>query len=390
MDRPETTRAFDGLRCTDCGSRHDATTTHRCPACDGHLDAVYDHDEPPVLAGYGLDRYAPLLPFPAEALPDLGAGGTPVIDCPALAADLGVGALAVKDEGHSSTGSVADRGMAVAVAAAGGHGATDVALPTTGNAGQAAAAYAARAGLDAHAFVPSRATFATKAMINVHGGDMSVVGGRYPDAVGAFEAAVADAGWYSLAPFETPYRHEGAKTLAYELAEGRDWGTPDAVVLPVAHGTVLVGLHEGFVELQELGLTDRLPRLCGVQAAGCAPVVEAVEAGADTITPCETPDTICGDLEVPTPAGGDRILAGVDATGGTGVAVDDDALLDGATELAAAGLTASAAGGATLAGARELADRGTLDRDDDVVLVDTATANRDADVLRSHLMKQGI
>ncbi len=393
----ETTAAFAGLRCPDCETVHDASVTHRCPDCGGTLDPTYDYEAVDVSrndltpdASAGIAAYADVLPFPSDALVTAGEGATPLVSCPGIADDLGVDTVYVKDEGHSTTGAALDRGVALAVAAAVAHDATDVAVPSMGNGGQAAAAYAARADIESHSFVPSRTPFLNKAMINVHGGDMSVVGGRYADAAEAFADAVAEEDWYSLAPFETPYRQEGAKTLAYEIAAQLDWETPDAVVHPTGHGTELLGLYRGGDELTTLGLADDQPRLYAAQADGCAPIATAWDDDAAETDEWETPDTIVGPLEIPDPAGGSQVLDALDATGGGAVATDDKAILEGATSLAEAGITMGASGGAAYSGARKLADGGAFDADDVVVLVNPTTGNKEADILRSHLMSKGI
>jgi threonine synthase len=399
----ETTEAFASLRCLDCGATHDPETVGRCPDCDGALDPTYDLDPGTVtrdsFAGGdgdgdggsdGLARYADVLPVPVETLVTAGEGGTPLVEVPALAEDLGVGAVYVKDEGRNTTGAFLDRGVALAVTVAREHGATDVALPSMGNGGQAAAAYAARGGLDSHAFVPSRVPFVNKAMVNVHGGDMSVVEGRYPDAADAFADAIAGTDWHSLAPFETPYRHEGAKTLAYEIADGLDWTAPDAVVHPTGHGTGIVGLRTGSEDLVQWGLVDGTPRLYAAQAGGCAPITAAWEDGASTPEPWDRPDTICGPLEIPDPGGGEYVLEALEATGGAAVGTGDGAILDGAVTLAEAGVTMGATGGAAVSGAQVLAEQGAFDSDDVVVLVNAVTGNKEADLLRSHLMSQGL
>jgi threonine synthase len=391
----ETTEGFTGLDCLSCGTTADATGG-RCPECGGVLDPTYDDevlarahesfDDSPAGDRSALDG---VLPFAGDSRVTLGEGGAALVACPTLAEELGVDRVLVADEGRNPTGGLVDRELALAVTAARESGAEEVALPTTGNGGQAAAAYAARAGLNAECFVPSRCVFANKAMINVHGGEMSVVGGRYPDAVEAFESASAEESWHSLAPFQTPYRHEGAKTLAYDLHAALDV-TPDAIVHPTGHGTGLVGLAKGFGELADTGTVEGRPRLYAAQAAGCAPLVEAFEEGADEPAPVEHPDTICGALEVPDPAGGHLVLDALDDTDGGAVTSADDAILEGAASLAAAGVPMSATGGTAAAGARDLAESGVFEGDEVVVLVNPATANREADILRSHLMKQGI
>jgi len=392
----QTTDGFTGFCCLDCGADADATAT-RCPDCDGPLEATYDtatletvHDKllaDAPLDGPGIARFAPALPFDAATVVSVAEGATPLVEAPTLAEETGADAVLIKDEARNGTGGIRDREMALAVTAASQHGASDVALATAGNGGQAAAAYASRAGLESHSFAPSRCVFANKAMINVHGGDMNVVGGRYDDAAAAF--ADADGEWFSLAPFDTPYRHEGAKTIAYELVA--DLGeAPDAVVCPTGHGISIVGIHRGFRELTETGTTEAVPRLYAAQAVGCAPVVEAIEADADDTETIEHPDTISGPLEIPDPQGGPYALAAIRETDGGAVAVEDDAMLDGGVDLAQAGVPASATGGAAIAGVQALAEDGSISDGETVVLVNPATANREADVLRSHLMKQGI
>ncbi|MFC7058326.1 threonine synthase [Halovenus salina] len=378
----ETTEGFAGLRCLSCETTTDASA-ERCPDCDGLLDPVYDEAtlERAHERVHNGERAA-VLPFDDPVT--IGEGGVTLIESPDLATELGVGRVLVADEGHNPTGALVDREMAVAVTAAHEAGAETVALPTTGNGGQAAAAYAARAGLEAECFVPSRSVFANKAMINVHGGEMSVVGGRYSDAAEVFEEASAEEEWRSLAPFGTPYRHEGAKTLAYDLLAELD-DAPDAVVHPTSHGTGLYGLAKGFREFTETDHLGDVPRLYAAQPEGCAPLVDA----GDEPTSVEHPDTICGALEVPAPAGGALALDALAETDGTAVAAEDDDILEGAASLAAAGVPLSATGGAAAAGARNLADD-AFDTDETVVLVNPATANREADILRSHLMKQGI
>ena len=392
----ETTAAFAGFRCTDCGARHDAEAL-RCPDCGGYLDAVYDHGEIVIAPEHlesdgdaGLAIYDELLPFPGETLVTAGECETPLLACPGLADDLGVEAVYVKDEGASTTGAALDRGMALAVTAAREHGATDVALPSMGNGGQAAAAYAARAGLDSHSFVPSRTPFVNKAMVNVHGGDMSVVGGRFADAAEAFRDAMDEEDWYSVAPFENPYRHEGMKTLAYEIADQLDWDAPDAVVHPTGHGAGITGLNKGFAELDRHDLLDGHTSLYAAQAAGCAPYATAWEDGADVPASVEHPDTIVGPLEIPDPAGGKHVIDALEDTGGAAVATGDQTILEAAVSLAEAGITMGASGGAALGGAQALAEQGAFDSDDVLVLVNPTTGNKEADILRSHLMSKGI
>jgi len=365
----EPTPAFRGLECTDCGERFDADAT-RCPDCGAPLDPVYDVDT--------ADGPGDLVPFrdPVTA----AEGETPLVPAPDVADDLGVDEVSLKDESRNPTGSF--RGMALAVTAA---DRDPVALAAAGDAAQSAAAYAGRAGRRSYAFVPSRAPTPVKAMVNVHGGEMRVVGGRYPDAVEAL-AADLDADHYPLGAFGSPYRHEGAKGIAHEIVAERD-EVPDVVVVPVGTGELLVGIEKGFREAVDLGVVEGGPRLYAAQPAGCAPVVAAHERGGATAEPVAHPDTICGELEIPDPPGGRLALRALDRADGDGVAVADADLQESAVATTrATGVEVGLAGGVAAAAAWE-AD---LPADATVVVVSPASGFKTADVLRSHLMGRGM
>jgi threonine synthase len=394
----DTTESFRGLACTDCGATFDPDHLDRCPDCGAPLAPDYDDsavpDDPDELTGddeSGMWRYADLLPVAADSAVTISEGDTPLVDAPRLADELDAGAVLIKDESRNPTGTILDRGLSLAVTAVAQFGGADpepLAHATPGNAGQSAAAYAGRADLRSYAFVPSRAPFSNKAMINVHGGEMRVVGGRYPDALAAVSDQLAT-DWTSLQEFTNPYRHEGAKTVAYEVLADLDWTAPDAVVTPVGTGEVVVGLAAGFRSAVAAGWIAETPRLFAVQPEGCAPVVEAFESGAETTDEWDQPDTIVGELEIPDPAGGDLALSVLREFEGGAVAVEDESILRSAVTAAGSeGVEMGAAGGASAAGAWELADE--FDADATVVLVNTESGGKTADVLRSHLMGQGI
>ncbi|WP_435195595.1 threonine synthase [Natronomonas sp. EA1] len=383
----DTTAAYEGLTCFDCGGSF-ADELGRCPDCGGVLDPTYDYDAAIEFSGDGVWRYADLLPFSIDTAVSMGEGDTPLVEAPALAEELGVAEVYIKDDGRNPTGSGADRGQSVAVTAAKDADFDEVALASTGNDGQSATAYAGRAGLDATVFVPSRSSFISKAMINVHNGEMKVVEGRIGDAQAAFRET--DGEWVSLGAFDTPFRHDGEKTRYFEIHEQLG-GTPDHVVTPVGEGVGLVGLWKGARELEELGLADGLPTLHAAQAEGCAPFVRAYEEGTDEPEPWEYPDTICGGIEIPDPAAPGPVLDAVRESGGTAVATDDEAILDSAVTVAQhEGLEMGVECAAAASGAWALAEAGAFEADDTVVLVNTVAGSKDADVIRSHLMRKGI
>ena len=391
----ETTRAFAGLDCVDCGDRFDAAeTTHRCPDCGGILDPAYDYDRLDLSRGDlesrpfdSLWRYEELLPFPAEAAVTMGEGATALVDCPALADALGVGEVYVKDEGRNPTGTFKDRGQTGAVTAAVQHGADEIALNSAGNAGQSAAAYAAAAGLDAHVWLPDRAGFTQKAMVEVHGGDLRVVEGEITDAGAGYADAIADhPEWYSAKTFVTPYRHETKKTMLYETVEQLDWAVPDAVVYPTGGGVGLVGMHKAAKEFRDLGLTDELPAMYAAQAAGCAPVVRAWEEGTAVHEAWTDITTVCNGIAVPDPGASPLILDALEESGGGAVATTDEEILDAAIEVAqVSGVEMGATCSAAASGAKKLAAEGELGEDDTVVLLNTGAGNKDVDLLRGHL-----
>ena len=420
----QTSEAFLGLRCTATGDSYAPDATGLSDA-GAPLDPAYDYDSlsldpetfadgaggaggatgTPTAGTSGMWRFDALLPFPADTAVTAAEGGTPLVEAPSLAEDLGAGRVVVKDEARNPTGTVLDRGLSLAVTAARERDATDVALASPGNAAQSAASYASRAGMESHAFVPSRTPFSNKAMVNVHAGDMRVGGGRFDDARAAFDDARADEDWHSLQEFDTPYRHEGIKTVAFEIAADLGWSVPDAVVVPVGTGEVCYGVAKGFRELREVGLTDALPTLYAAQPSGCAPVVAAFERGDDVVEAWRTPDTICGELEIPDPAGGGLALDALAETDGDVAAVDDPDTLESAVVVTqCAGIEMGVAGGVAAAGAWELASVAdaedssddapdSLDAfgaDDTVVLLNADAGVKTPDVLRSHLMGQGI
>ncbi|MCL9815367.1 threonine synthase [Natronocalculus amylovorans] len=396
----ETTPAFTGLQCTGCTETYGVETYDRCPSCGAPLDPTYDYDAVDTAAiseadpRNGVWAFDAVLPFTAAAAISGAEGATPVVETTRLANELTVDSVYIKDEGRNPTGSATDRGMSVAATAVKRH-ASDadiepIALPSTGNSGQSAAAYLGGLDLRSYAFVPSRSAFSNKAMINVHGGEMRVVGGRYADAEDAVDQQLKTE-YYPLQEFRTPYRHEGAKTIAYELFADFAGELPSHVFIPASTGEFVVGIQKGFSELQTLGLITETPKLIAVQPTGCSPLVAAVERGLETPEPWAVPDTICGELEVPKPAGGALALEALAASGGTALHVDDSDILSSAVTIAKHEvIEAGAGGGAAAAGAWTYAEEHGFDGGETILLLNTESGLKTPDILRSHLMGQGI
>lgn len=394
-----TTDAFRGLKCVDCETVHDTTIAEPCPDCGRSLDPDYAYETVDAerirdSAARARESFAPLLPVPLEESLTAGEGDTPLVAAPRLADELDVGEVAIKDEGRNPTGTTFDRGLCLAISAAAGladdRSVEPLAVASPGNAGQSAAAYAGRADLRSYAFVPSRCAFSNKAMINVHGGEMQVAGGRLGDAVDALDDRLAT-DYHDLAAFATPYRHEGAKLIAFEIARDRNWDAPDTVVVPTATGELVAGITKGFTELEIIGLTGTVPSVVAAQAEGCAPIAKAWQEGAERAEPWDIPDTIAGELEVPDPPGDDVAIAALHDTDGTAVTAGDDDILESAVAVAANEvLEMGGAAGVAPAGAWNLAQDDWFDDDDSVVLVNTESGLKTPDVLRSHLMGRGV
>jgi threonine synthase len=355
----------DGARC-ECGEPYWVATD---PA---GFDWPDDGDR-------SLWRYRDLLPAADPVGLAAGVGGTPLVRAPRL--DEVAGArVHLKYEGANPTGTFKDRGSAVgvSVAAAAGHDA--VGTVSHGNMARSMAAGAAAAGLDCLVLVPADIPPERLSLIARHDPTILRVRGDY----GRLYADSLRLGRDRSIAFvnsDTPLRVAGQKTTGLEIGESFAPGAPDAVVLPVSSGGHASGIWKAFRELSAAGLIDDPPRLYFVQASACAPIAEAWGRGDRTVTPVEAGETVAYSIANPAPPSGARALAAARETGGSVLAVDDDAILEARRTIATrAGLSVESACATTLAGARRLAERGAIDPGEDVVLVATGTGYTERDV----------
>jgi len=305
----------------------------------------------------------------------LGEGGTPLLRAERLGGPAGFADLRIKDEAGNPTGSFKARGLSAAVSRAKELGYTQIALPTAGNAGGAAAAYAAKAGMECHVFMPRDTPEIFRLECERYGAAVTLVDGLI-DACGRLVAELAPRkGWHDVSTLKEPYRVEGKKTMGYELAEDLGWELPDAIVYPTGGGTGLIGMWKAFEEMEELGwIGSKRPRMISVQAAGCAPIPKAFEEGKDVSEKWENASTYASGLRVPRAFADFLILRDIRASGGTAVAVDDEEIRAAEHEVGEAeGLFVAPEGAAAWAGARKLAAGGHLDRRSRVVLFNTGT-----------------
>jgi threonine synthase len=392
------TSAVIRLECAvPCGEGpFDPTLPHHLCECGGPLLARYDLDaigqhwsrdvlphRPPTMW-----RYREVMPVAeGEAPATLGEGWTPLASAPRLADSLGLDRLFVKDESLNPTNSFKARGLSAAVTRARALGATTLSVPSAGNAANALAAYAAHAGIPAKVFMPRNVKAPFIRECELYDAEVTLVDGLITDAGRVAAERGGPLGWYDVSTLKEPYRIEGKKTMAYEVAEQLDWHWPDWFIYPTGGGTGIIGMWKACEELEQLGWMDpahRRPRMVSVQAEGCAPIVRAFETGADRAAPWTDATTIADGLRVPRAVGDFLILRAVRESGGTALAVSDREMVDGMRALGAhEGISAAPEGGATLAALRRLLAQGVIKPSESVVLFNTGGALKYLDVLVS-------
>ncbi|MGD8280297.1 MAG: threonine synthase [Gemmatimonadota bacterium] len=384
--RPEAERVTGAihLECTGTGRTVDSEQLIGLSAAGKPLFARYDlaslkdrfTRDAVACRRADLWRYAEVLPVrdPACRIA-LGEGWTPLLESTRTAERLGVGRLWIKDEGQNPTGSFKARGLALAVSRALELGAHAVALPSAGNAGSAAAAYGAAAGLPVHVVVPDDTPAPILEEIAALGADLRLLDGLITDCARVVRQGAEEHGWFDLSTLKEPYRVEGKKTMGYELFEQLGGRLPDAIVYPTGGGTGLIGMWKAFEEMEELGwIGPERPKMFTVQADGCAPVVRAWEQGAEDAEPWEGASTYASGLRVPSAVGDFLMLRALRESGGGAVSVPDRAMAEWVTLLGAdTGIFAAPEGGATAAAVPLLLERGLMSAEDEVVLFNTGS-----------------
>jgi len=371
------------LECAGCGLQYEARRLlNLCHECGKPLLVRYNLASAAnsltkqSLAGRRPDlwRYREVLPVEsAENIVSLGEGWTPLIKADRLAKRLGLNELYIKDESQNPTQSFKARGMTTAVSMAKQLGVTKLAAPSAGNAGGALAAYAAAAGLECFIYMPRDTPRANVVECEQTGAHVTLIDGLITDC-GAEIARRKDAeGWFDVSTLKEPYRVEGKKTLGYELAEQLNWILPDVIIYPTGGGTGLIGMWKAFDEMENMGwTTPKRPRMVTVQAAGCAPIVEAFHNGERFARDFPNAATVASGLRVPRAIGDFLILDALRQSKGTAVAVTDDELIAATREIGAAeGLFCAPESAACLPGLRQLLASRVVKPDESVVLFNT-------------------
>jgi threonine synthase len=389
--------SFTGFKCLECARTFSASEIkYVCLNCGGNLDVLYDYEQiarrvsQSTLAAdrnFTIWRYRALLPIAESApVPPLSVGWTPLYDAPRLAAEFGVRQLLVKDDGRNPTASFKDRPSALAVVKAQEIGAMVATTASSGNAGAALAGMCASVGMKSVIFVPATTPAAKVAQLQIYGATVVLVEGSYEQACELCLAASERFDWYQRTTGYNAFTAEGKKTAAFEIAEQLNWQVPDRVIVGVGDGNIIGGLWKGFCDLRQLGWIDRLPKLTGVQAAGAAPLVAAVN-GDGVIRPVEG-KTIADGINVGDPRDGTRAIRAMRDSGGGAIAVSDEEIIAAIPRLAqTTGVFSEPGAAAAFAGFAKLRESGAIQSDESVVLVITGSGLKDINTARRSVGK---
>ena len=373
------------LACTLCGKQHDATVPHNVSACCAKpLFAHYDlaaaartfTKDSLRTRAKSLWRYREVLPVRADTdIVTLGEGFTPLLPAPRLAAKHALRSLWIKDEAQNPTASFKARGMTTAVSMAKQFGLKKLAVPSAGNAAGALAAYAARAGMEAHIFMPRDTPRANIIECEQMGAHVTLIAGLITDCGAEVAKRKTAEGWFDVSTLKEPYRAEGKKTLGYELAEQLNWTLPDVILYPTGGGTGLIGMWKAFDEMEKLGwIGSARPRMFTVQADGCQPIVRAFAAGDKFAAEHLHATTRASGLRVPKAIGDFLMLDALHASRGGAIAVTDDAMIACTREVGALeGVFVAPEGAACYAALKTLLAAGTVRPEESVVLFNTST-----------------
>jgi threonine synthase len=387
--------ALTGLQCHLCKAKFPAEALWVCEKCLGPLEPVYDYASVKVTRDEierrpkNLWRYRELLPITGEPRTGFNSGFTPLVRATRLGERLGLNELYIKDDSvNHPTLSYKDRVVSVAATRALELGFDVLACASTGNLANSVASHAARLGVDCVVFIPDNLEASKVLGSAIYRPTILAISGNYDD-VNRLCTQVGDRyGWGFVNINLRSYYAEGAKTMGFEIVEQLGWKYPKHLVSPVAGGTLLPRILRGLRELKEVGLVSGdLPHVHAAQAAGCAPVVNALNEGLDHPEPVR-PNTIAKSLAIGNPADGFQVIEAVRSTGGSGAAVSDRQIVDAIQLLAETeGIFTEPAGGTTLAATIDLVRRGLIDRDESVVVCITGNGYKTTEVMEDRMLK---
>jgi threonine synthase len=384
-----------GLRCRECGKGYPLTALHVCELCFGPLEVAYDYDR----AGEALTRdaierrppsmwrYRELMPL--EGPPTVGAqvGFTPLLRARNLEKALGAAEIYIKNDAvNFPTLSFKDRVVSVAISRAREMGFTVAACASTGNLANSVAANAAACGMETYVFIPYDLERTKILGTLVYGANVIGIRGTYDEVNRLCSEIAGKYGWAFVNINIRPYYAEGSKTFGYEIAEQLGWRLPRHTVVPMAGGSLITKISKAYKEFQDMGLVNRADaRIYGAQAAGCAPIVNAVKEGSELIRPVR-PATIAKSLAIGNPADGYYSVRAIKESRGWADSVSDEEIIDAMKLLAETeGVFAETAGGVTLGVAKKLMDQGRIPKDESIVVCITGNGLKTQEALAGHI-----
>jgi threonine synthase len=383
-----------GLRCKECGKTYAVSPRTVCD-CLAPLEVSYDFDglkktltreriasRPPTMW-----RYHELLPLDNEPTVSRNVGFTPLVPAPRLAKALGIRKLWIKNDAvNSPTLSFKDRVVAIAINKAIEFGFKTVACASTGNLANAVSAHAAAAGLEAYVFIPEDMEEAKVLGSAVYGAKVIKIRGNYDQVNRLCSQIATEHNWGFVNVNLRTFYSEGSKTLGYEVAEQLGWRIPDAIVIPIASGSLITRVGKSFRDLSDIGLVPpKQAHLVGAQATGCSPITTAVKRGTREIQP-QRPSTIARSLAIGSPADGYYASGAIMASGGAGEDVSDSEIVAGMKLLAETeGILGETAAGVTVSTTKKLVEQGKLDPGGETVLAVTGNGLKTLDALQGQV-----
>ena len=371
-------------RCIQCGAEYQPQEiVYTCPKCNSLLEIVYDWSELSIsrkdFEGVPLSvwKYKALLPVERDPV-SINEGGTALYRCDRLAQKIGIDNLYVKHEGLNPTGSFKDRGMTVGVSKALELGMKTLACASTGNTSASLAIYGAKANLPVVVMLPAgKVAMGKVAQAIMHGAKVLSIRGNFDDALKLVRELCDHEGFYLLNSVN-PYRLEGQKTIAFEVVDQLGWEVPDKLVLPVGNAGNISAIYKGFREFNELGLTDRMPQMIGIQAEGSCPIVNAFKEGQKDIIPVSSPETIATAIRIGDPVNAVKALDAMYRSGGLAESVSDEEIITAQKDLARLeGIGVEPASASSIAGLKKLVDMGIIKSDETVVCITTGHLLKD-------------
>ncbi|WP_440953421.1 threonine synthase [Methanococcoides sp. FTZ1] len=371
------------LECIECGQKYTASEVVYTCKCGGLLDVIYDYSaiemdmEKLRNEAPSVWKYKALLPVEGKPV-SIHEGGTPLYRCDRLAEKIGIRELYVKHEGLNPSGSFKDRGMTVGVTKAIEVGMKTLACASTGNTSASLSTYGAKAGLPVIVLLPEgKVALGKVAQALIHGAKVLSIRGNFDEAVVLVRQLCDEEKIYLLNSIN-PYRLEGQKTIGHEICDQLGLNVPDRVIVPVGNAGNTAAIYKGFKEFRELGITESVPKMTGIQTEGACPVTKAFKKGVEDIVPEKNPETIATAIRIGNPVNAKKALRAIYESGGYSEAVSDEELIEAQKDLAQLeGIGVEPASATSVAGLKKLVDSGIIDRDETVVCITTGHLLKD-------------